>query len=38
MAALTPKSVITNIFQEILKEPNRKPNKTWGDQGSEILQ
>ena len=24
---------ITNVFQKILKESNRKPNKTWVDKG-----
>ena len=27
---------ITNAFQKILDESNRKPNKTWVDQGSEF--
>ena len=27
---------ITNAFQKILKESNRKPNKTWVDKGSEF--
>ena len=27
---------ITNAFQKILKESNRKPNKIWFDQGSEF--
>ena len=27
---------ITNAFQKILKEPNRKPNKIWIDKGSEF--
>ena len=27
---------ITNAFQQILKESNRKPNKTWVDKGSEF--
>ena len=27
---------ITNVFQKILKEPNRKPNKIWVDKGSEF--
>ena len=27
---------ITNAFQEILKESNRKPNKIWVDKGSEF--
>ena len=26
---------ITNAFQKILKESNRKPNKIWADKGSE---
>ena len=26
---------ITNAFQKILKESNRKPNKIWVDKGSE---
>ena len=28
---------ITNAFQNILKESNRKPNKIWVDKGSEIF-
>ena len=28
---------ITNDFQKILKEPNRKPNKIWIDKGCEFL-
>ena len=27
---------ITNAFQKILNESNRKPNKTWVDKGSEF--
>ena len=27
---------ITNAFQKILDESNRKPNKTWVDKGSEV--
>ena len=27
---------IINAFQKILKESNRKPNKTWVDKGSEF--
>ena len=27
---------ITNAFQKILDELNRKPNKTWVDKGSEF--
>ena len=27
---------VTNAFQKILKEPNRKPNKLWVDKGSEF--
>ena len=27
---------ITDAFQKILNEPNRKPNKIWVDKGSEI--
>ena len=27
---------ITNTFQKILKESNRKPNKVWIDKGSEF--
>ena len=27
---------ITNAFQNILKESNRKPNKIWVDKGSEF--
>ena len=27
---------IVNIFQKILKESNRKPNKIWVDKGSEF--
>ena len=27
---------ITNAFENILKEPNTKPNKIWGDKGSEF--
>ena len=27
---------ITNTFQNILKVSNRKPNKIWVDQGSEV--
>ena len=27
---------ITNAFQEILNESNRKPNKMWADKGSEF--
>ena len=27
---------ITNAFQKILKESNRKPNKIWVDKGSEF--
>ena len=27
---------ITNVFQKILKESNRKPNKTWVDKGREF--
>ena len=27
---------ITNAFQKILKESNRKPNKIWVDDGSEF--
>ena len=27
---------ITNAFQEILNESNRKPNKMWADRGSEF--
>ena len=27
---------ITNTFQNILKASNRKPNKIWVDQGSEV--
>ena len=27
---------ITNAFQKVLKESNRKPNKIWVDQGNEI--
>ena len=29
-------TTITNAFQKILKEPNRKPKKTWVDKGSEF--
>ena len=29
-------ATITNAFQSILKESNRKPNKIWVDQGSEF--
>ena len=28
---------ITNTFQKILKESNRKPHKIWVDKGSEIV-
>ena len=28
--------IITNAFQKILKESNRKPNKIWVDKGSEF--
>ena len=27
---------IVNVFQKILSDSNRKPNKTWLDQGSEF--
>ena len=27
---------ITNTFQKVLKESNRKPNKKWVDKGSEF--
>ena len=27
---------IVNVFQSILKQPNRKPNKIWVDKGSEF--
>ena len=27
---------ITNAFQNVLKESNRKPNKIWVDKGSEF--
>ena len=27
---------ITNAFQKIMKESNRKPNKIWVDKGSEF--
>ena len=27
---------ITNAFQKVLKESNRKPNKIWVDQGNEF--
>ena len=27
---------ITNAFQKILKESNKKPNKIWVDKGSEL--
>ena len=27
---------ITNAFQKVLKESNRKPNKIWVDKGSEF--
>ena len=27
---------ITNAFQKILDEPNRKPNKIWVDKGSKF--
>ena len=27
---------ITNVFQKILKELNRKPNEIWVDKGSEF--
>ena len=27
---------ITNVFQKILDESNRKPNKIWVDKGSEL--
>ena len=27
---------ITNVFQKILKESNRKPNKIWVDKGSKF--
>ena len=27
---------IVNVFQKILKEPDRKPNKIWVDKGSEF--
>ena len=27
---------ITNAFQQILKESNKKPNKIWVDKGSEF--
>ena len=27
---------ITKAFQKILKESNRKPNRTWVDKGSEF--
>ena len=27
---------ITNVFEEILKEPNWKPNKIWSDKGSKF--
>ena len=27
---------IVNVFQKILKESNRKPNKIWVDKGSEF--
>ena len=27
---------ITNVFQKILEESNRKPNKIWDDKGSEF--
>ena len=29
-------TTITNAFQKILKEPNRKPKKIWVDKGSEF--
>ena len=29
-------TTITNAFQNILKESNRKPNKIWVDKGSEF--
>ena len=29
-------TTITNTFQEILDESNHKPNKIWGDKGSEF--
>ena len=28
---------VTNDFQKILKEPNRKPNKIWIDKGCEFF-
>ena len=28
--------MLTNAFQKILDESNRKPNKTWVDKGSEF--
>ena len=28
--------VITNAFQKVLDESNRKPNKIWVDRGSEF--
>ena len=30
------KITITNAFQKILNEPNRKPNKIWVDKGNEF--
>ena len=29
-------TTITNAFQKILDEPNRKPNKIWTDKGSKF--
>ena len=29
-------TIITNAFQKILDESNRKPNKIWVDKGSEF--
>ena len=29
-------STIVNAFQKIMSNSNRKPNKTWVDQGSEL--
>ena len=28
---------ITNVFQKMLDEPNRKPSKRWFDKGSDFV-
>ena len=30
-------TTITNVFQKIVDESNREPNKIWGDKGSEFF-